>query len=93
MKTFATIVLIGAVGHLLFSIAAFVPAMNGQAPPVPVPEQQPLVIRHTNLITNVTVSVTTTISEVTGIRVDGQFIPRRTNLLFKTSTNLWSSTP
>lgn len=59
-------------------------------PPVP-EQQQPFMVRHTNLVTNVTVSVTTTISEVQGFKVDSQFFPLRTNLMFKTVTNIWSS--
>lgn len=61
-----------------------------QQPP-PLPEQQPFLIRHTNLCTNVVVSVTTTITEVQGFKVDHQFYPQRTNLLFRTSTNIWST--
>lgn len=62
---------------------------HGQVPPLPA--QQPLVIRHTNLATNVIVSVTTIISEIPGVLVDGRFVALRTNLMFRTSSNVWAS--
>lgn len=63
-------------------------SLRAQEPPLP---QQPLVIRHTNLVTNVVISITTTIQEVQGIKVDNRFIPLRTNLLFRSATNVWST--
>jgi hypothetical protein len=75
-------------GSVLWVLLLIV-ATPAQEPPS-VPPQQPFVIRDTNYVTNVVVSVTTTINEIQGVRVDGRFIPLRTNLMFKTTTNLWT---
>jgi len=65
-----------------------------QLPGLPVqftnnPQQQVSMIRESRVITNVAVVLTTTIREVEGVRIDSQFLPLRTNLMFKLTTNLY----
>lgn len=84
---FSCVLLIVAFALLIWVCISF-----GQDPPFP---QQMLVIRETNLVTNVTVTVHTTVYEVRGIRIEGQWIaiPRGTSVMFRFESNVWSNLP
>lgn len=73
------------------AVASVMVAWLALGQPVP-PEQTPSFMRWTKYTTNVTIVFVTTISEVQGVRVDSQFLALRTNLMFKTASNLWSNT-
>ncbi len=86
----------GGVMALCFGINLGTPQrIASGAPQEPALPQQPLVIREVQMRTNVTVTIHTTIYEVRGVRIDGQWIPlpNGTSVTFRFQSNIWSNLP
>ncbi len=60
-----------------------------------IPPQQPMVMREIQMRTNVTLAIHTTIYEVRGLRIDGQWmpLPNGTSVQFRFQSNIWSNLP
>lgn len=79
------------VSFVVSTLLALVAGLVFGQPQLPQPQLQPQVstIRETHIITNVDIVLMTTVREIQGVRIDSQFIPLRTNLMFRDSTNLY----